>query len=436
MKMITGWGNHPRIKAEVAEPLNLEQLQDGLNSRSVLPRGLARSYGDASLNDHVVSMLKCNRIIELDELNGEIECESGVSLAQIIKLILPKGFFLPVTPGTRYVTVGGAIASDVHGKNHHVDGCFSKHLIFFDILTQDGKTQRCSPTQNTQLYYRTIGGMGLSGIITMVRFKLKKVETAYIKQRVIKCRDLSEIMAAFEEHRNATYSVAWLDTTQKGNSIGRSVLLLGEHALQSDLAPSSKDPLVLPKPNKLNLPFFLPSFTINPFTIKVFNTLFYSAKSNVKSELIDLNSYFYPLDAIGNWNRIYGKSGFTQYQFVIPLDRSEEGIREILEYIANKGRSSFLTVLKLFGKADSDTYLSFPIEGYTVAIDFKINSNIQPFIDGLDNLVEKYNGKIYMTKDAFSRLGKKWFETLQQDMPAPTYQNKFRSLMVQRLSKK
>ena len=398
---------HPKMMAEVDEPAFLDDIRKSLKSDSVLARGMARSYGDASLNDHVVSMLNCNRILDFDAELGEIECEAGITLDQIIELILPDGFFLPVTPGTKFVTVGGAIAADVHGKNHHVDGCFGKHVVFLDLMVEDGSVLRCSPEHYPDRFYKTIGGMGLNGIIVKARFKLKRVSTAFIKQKVIKCRNLDEIMSAFENNQKSTYSVAWLDTSQTGKDIGKSVLLVGEHAVESDLPNRKKNPLELPKNKAIGLPFNFPSFTINPVTIKVFNILFYLKNRNTEKSLIDLDSYFYPLDSIHDWNRVYGKPGFTQYQFVIPMKRSRDGLQEILAFIAKNKRLSFLTVLKMFGKADENAKLSFPKEGYTLTIDLNVNKGIEAFIAGLDDLVEKYDGQVYFAKDALSRLGKK-----------------------------
>ena len=398
---------YPKVQANVDEPAFIEEISKSLKDNSILARGMARSYGDASLNHHVVSMLNCNRILDFDTKLGELECEAGTTLDQIIDLILPQGFFLPVTPGTKFVTVGGAIAADVHGKNHHVDGCFGQHVVFLDLLIEDGTVLRCSPEENHDRFYKTIGGMGLNGIIVNARFGLKRVSTAFIKQKVIKCRNLDEIMSAFENNQDSTYSVAWLDTSQTGKGIGKSVLLLGEHANESDLTWSKKNPLELPKKKGVGLPFNFPAFTINPLTIKVFNVLFYLKNRNAEKTIIGLDSYFYPLDAIHHWNRIYGSPGFTQYQFVIPMERSREGLLEILAFIAKSKRLSFLTVLKMFGKADKKAMLSFPQEGYTLTIDLNVNSGIKDFISGLDNLVEKYDGRVYFAKDAYSRLGRK-----------------------------
>lgn len=420
---------NPKLEAEVEEPAFVEQVTGSIGEKPTLARGLARSYGDASLNEHVISTLRLNRIIHLDETTGEIECEAGTSLADIIDLILPAGWFLPVTPGTKFITVGGAIASDVHGKNHHVDGCFSEHLVHLDISTGNG-TLRCSSSENADLFYQTVGGMGLSGVIVSARFRLKKVETAYIIQERIRCKNLDAVITALKANPEVTYSVAWTDVGQTGKSLGRSVLLLGEHAKQEDLPSSIKDPLKLPAKKKIGLPFNFPSFTINGLSIKIFNLLFYMKNGSRKSEIIDLDTYFYPLDSVNDWNRVYGKTGFTQYQFVIPMERGEEGLLEILQYISESKYSSFLSVLKLFGKSEPKAIRSFPKEGYTLTIDVKVDAGIQAFIDGLDDLVEKHNGKVYLAKDAFSRLGKKQLPQFDGHE-----KSRFESALIRRLRK-
>ena len=426
---IFGWGMHPRLEAQVESPAFLEDVQKALTNAPILARGMARSYGDASLNHHVVSMLECNRILDLDLETGEVECEAGTTLEQVIDLVLPKGFFLPVTPGTKFVSVGGAIAADVHGKNHHVDGCFSRHVVWLDLMVEDGSVIRCSPEQNSEYFYRTVGGMGLSGIILRARFRLKKVETAYIEQDVVKCKNLDEIMLAFEENADSTYSVAWVDTSQTGKQIGRSVLLVGEHLQASEC--TKVEPLKLPSKAEIGLSFNFPSFTINALSIKAFNTLFYLKHRNAKGKIIDLDTYFYPLDAIQYWNRVYGKPGFTQYQFVIPMQRSREGLEEILAYIAKHRRLSFLTVLKMFGEADERAFLSFPKKGYTLTIDLNINKGIEQFIAGLDDLVEKYEGRVYLAKDALSRLGRRDMEKFSLK---PKQERRFNSLLADRLT--
>ncbi len=317
-------------------------------------------------------------------------------LVDIIKLILPNGWFLPVTPGTQFITVGGAVASDVHGKNHHAEGAFSNHILSFRILTPHGTILSCSAHENSEYFWYTCGGMGLTGIILDVTFKLKKVETGYIKGKQIKARNLEEILDLFDEYSHYTYSVAWIDCLQHGKSFGRSILMVGEHALKEEV--SSKR--YIPKsPLTLSVPFSFPAFVLNGYSVKAFNAVYYA--KNYKREMYSLTSYekfFYPLDAILNWNRIYGTRGFIQYQFVIPKKNGREGIQVILDQITKKGWGSFLAVLKLFGKQEGP--ISFHTEGYTLALDIPINQYLFPFLDELDKMVKDFGGRIYLTKDA------------------------------------
>jgi FAD/FMN-containing dehydrogenase len=304
-----------------------------------------------------------------------------------------------VTPGTKFITVGGAVASDVHGKNHHVDGSFSAHVLDMDIVLASGALMTCSKTIYPDLFWATCGGMGLTGIITRVRFDLKKIETSYIRQKQIKAKNLEEIIRLFDEYKEYTYSVAWIDCLEKGAHFGRSILMLGEHANLEDLDAEKKAaPLRLPKKRQISFPFTLPSFVLNPFTVKAFNFLYYG--KNFKREINNVVGYepfFYPLDAILHWNRGYGNSGFVQYQFVLPLE-SKQGLVEILQRISAEGLGSFLAVLKVFGKQDD--LISFPKEGYTLALDFPVRKGLFEFLDTLDKIVLQYGGRLYLSKDA------------------------------------
>jgi len=290
------------------------------------------------------------------------------------------------------------VASDVHGKNHHSEGSFSNHIIDMEVLTGTGM-MTCSRDNNTDLYWATCGGMGLTGIITKVRFRLKKIETAYIRQKQIKAENLDEILRLFDEYTHYTYSMAWIDCLQKGKSFGRSILIVGEHATKEELSEKQgRAPLTLPPKMKLTVPFNLPSFVLNNFTVKAFNALYYGKNyKKVMDGVVPYEPFFYPLDAIHHWNRGYGKDGFVQYQFVLPIDK-KEGLAAILRAISDKGWGSFLAVLKVFGKQDD--LISFPMEGYTLALDFPVRKGLFAFLDELDALVLQYGGRLYLTKDA------------------------------------
>jgi len=399
-KRIANWGNYPVLETEEKTFSFTDQVSDALlQSDGVIARGNGRCYGDASLAQHTISTLKYDKILAFDTERGIFECQSGITLDQVLDVIVPKGWFLPVTPGTKLITVGGAVASDVHGKNHHMDGAFSAHVLEMDVITGSGETITCSPTLHSDLFWATCGGMGLTGIITRVVFDLKKVETAYIKQKQIKAANLEELLQLFETYNHYTYSVAWIDCLKKGSGFGRSILILGEHATVADLPENKKGaPLQLPKKKQITFPFNLPSFTLNQFTVKAFNFLYYG--KNFKKEINNVVSYepfFYPLDAILHWNRGYGKKGFVQYQFVLPLE-SKQGLIAILKKISDAGLGSFLAVLKIFGKQDD--LISFPMEGYTLALDFPVRDGLFKFLDELDEIVLQYNGRLYLSKDA------------------------------------
>jgi decaprenylphospho-beta-D-ribofuranose 2-oxidase len=399
-KRIANWGNYPVMESDEKSFSFAEQLTGIMQeSNGLIARGNGRCYGDASLEKNTISTLKYDKILSFDTEQGIFECQSGITLDKILEVIVPRGWFLPVTPGTKFITVGGAVASDVHGKNHHVDGSFSAHILEMDVLISSGEALVCSPNNQSDLFWATCGGMGLTGIITRVKFDLKKIETSYIKEKQVKAGNLEEVIRLFEEYKHYTYSVAWIDCLKKGKDFGRSILILGEHAKPEDLDPKKQlNPLQLPGKKQINFPFNLPSFVLNQFTVKAFNFLYYA--KNTKKEINNIVSYepfFYPLDAVLNWNRGYGKKGFVQYQFVLPLE-SKQGLIEILKRISDEGLGSFLAVLKVFGKQDD--LISFPSEGYTLALDFPVRNGLFSFLDQLDEIVLKYNGRLYLSKDA------------------------------------
>ncbi|MCT2406856.1 FAD-binding oxidoreductase [Chryseobacterium antibioticum] len=403
---VTNWGNFPVVEKEMRSEDSFKRIKEFvLNHNEIIARGNGRCYGDASLGETIFSTKKLNKFISFDRLNGVIECESGVLLSDVLEIAVPQGYFLYVTPGTKFISVGGAIASDVHGKNHHAEGCFSEYVIEFKLMTESGDIITCSREQNADKFWATIGGMGLTGIILTIKFKLKNIESAYIRQESIKAENLDEIFRLFEESESWTYTVAWIDCLQKGKNLGRSILMRGEHAFQHELPQNlNKQPLRLKKKLQPTVPFYFPGFVLNALTVKIFNLLYYKkqAKKEVKS-FIDYETFFYPLDAITDWNKIYGKSGFIQYQMVIPKEAGKEGMKQILETIAASGNGSFLAVLKLFGKNNPEAYNSFPFEGYTLALDFKVNSKLKKLVEKLDDIVQQFGGRIYLTKDSMSR---------------------------------
>lgn len=426
---VANWGNFPVVEKEMKSEDSLAKVIDFVkNHNEIIARGNGRCYGDSALSEHIFSTKRLNKFISFDRLNGVIECESGVLLSQILEVIVPQGYFLFVTPGTKFVTVGGAIASDVHGKNHHAEGCFSEYVLEFSLLNERGEVLKCSRDENQEKFWATIGGMGLTGIILSAKFKLKNIETSYIYQESIKADNLDEIFRLFEESESWTYNVAWIDCLQKDKNLGRSILMRGEHAFKHQISQKQQqNPLELKKGINPSVPFYFPGFVLNNLTVKLFNLLYFNKqrKKTVKN-FVHYESFFYPLDIVNDWNKIYGKKGFIQYQMVIPKEKGKEGMRKILETIAKSGNGSFLAVLKLFGKNNPEAYNSFPQEGYTLALDFKVNSKLKKLVAQLDSIVEEYGGRIYLTKDSMSKSSlTNYLENVQN--------SKFQSLQQKRI---
>lgn len=401
-KIITNWGNFPTVRSKEHLFSSEAMLRSGLEkiNGSCIARGNGRCYGDASLSGDVVSCLSFDHILSFDPVKGEFECESGVTLDQILEVIVPKGWFLPVTPGTKYISVGGAVASDIHGKNHHVEGSFCDHVTKIKLMLSSGEVVECSPTHNVDIFELTRGGMGLTGIILSIKFRLKKIATSFIKQVQIKAGNLHELLDLFQEYKSYTYTMSWIDCLKSGKDFGRSILIAGEHADPENLNIKQQKRILNPGAAPLlTFPIDLPSFVLNPYSVKAFNYLYYHKNIHKKmNSVIPYDPFFYPLDKILEWNRGYGKKGFLQYQFVLPMASSKEGMIDILNRINKKGFGSFLAVFKVFGKQNG--LISFPMEGCTLALDFPVRQNLFPFLDELDQVVLDYGGRLYLTKDA------------------------------------
>lgn len=396
------WGRYPRTISSLEIPATSDGAVELINSSnaSITPRGLGRSYGDSSVGDIAIASDFLDSFISFNPDTGVLNCQSGVSLDEILKVFVPKGWFLPVTPGTRFVTVGGAIACDVHGKNHHLEGTFCDHVSSMKILLGDGRVVTASPDENSDLYHATCGGMGLTGFILEAEVTLKKISSSFIEETTYKCSNLDEVVAKFEETKDFTYSVAWIDCLATGKHLGRSLLMVGEHATVGEL--------VAHKSRAIPVAIDLPAFLMNKFTMKMFNFLYFNkAIHKVHKRLIPYAPFFYPLDVASDWNRLYGKPGFLQYQFVLPFSAGVDGLRDVLERIASSGKGSMLAVLKVFG-GENNNLLSFPMEGFTLALDFKVEPEIFKLLDELDDVVLGYGGRLYLTKDA--RMSKETFE--------------------------
>ena len=408
---ISGWGNFPVIKGKLIKVSTTNHLKEVLNrNKNIIPFGNGRSYGDSALSDNMIHYNNPDASIDIDEKTGVAMVSAATQIGSLIDHILPLGWFPPVVPGTKFVTIGGAIAADIHGKNHHVDGCFSQYIISFELMLPNGDVIQCSRIDNAELFRATCGGMGLTGVILNARIKMLRVQSRFIEQISYRAQNIDELFAHFSNYDSQRYSVAWIDCTAKGMGMGRGVLITGEFLNNGTLSNYSAT-----SSPRLNIPFFLPSWLINPFTLKIFNTLYYHllGYNEQKKIVVELDKFFFPLDKLHNWNKLYGKNGFLQYQFVLPLKNSKKGIKQILHKITSSGQGSPLAVLKLFGPKN-DNYLSFPTEGYTLALDFKNQPSIFPLLDELDRIVLDLKGKIYLAKDA--RMTKEHFEYTYENL--------------------
>lgn len=399
-KPMSGWGRYPVQSCELERPERYADLRP--TAECIIARGQGRSYGDASLNEHARIILteRIDRMLHLDTHLGILKAEAGVTLADILPVIVKQGWFLPVTPGTKFVSLGGCVASDVHGKNHHHDGGFADHVLGIVLILADGSYKTCSATENSELFWATVGGMGLTGIISEVTLKLIPIQTAQIKVTNYAATNLEHLFQLLQDpEKDEQYSVAWIDCLARGEELGRGIAMFGHHASTTEC--NAAQPLNIKTKRLRSLPFNFPSWILNSFTIQLFNKYFYNKESHKKSPfLTDYDSYFYPLDAIGQWNRMYGKRGFVQYQCVIPDANALEGITALLKELSASRRSSFLAVLKRFG-AEGKGLLSFPLSGYTLALDLPIrDKGLFSLLDKLDHIVVHHGGRVYLAKDA------------------------------------
>lgn len=394
-----------------------------------LPYGLGRSYGDSCLNDQgtLICTSRLNRFIEFSPIEGKIRCESGTTLAEILELVVPNGWFLPSTPGTKFITVGGAVANDVHGKNHHRSGTFGCHVDRFELVRSNGERLICSPDENKDLFRATIGGMGLTGLITWVEFRLRKITTPLINAEDIKFENIDEFMTISQESdEHFEYTVAWVDCMATGRNLGRGIFMRGNHAELNEVrSVQSWDrhwrQRAIPM---LNIPFDFPNFSLNRLSINAFNLAYYGKqRQKVRKHFTPFDPFFYPLDIVGRWNHIYGERGFFQYQCVIP-NKNASAIKTLFEEITKSGQASFLAVLKQFGAVMSPGLVSFPEPGLTLALDFpnRGQSTLELF-QRLDEIVFSNEGRLYPAKDsagpadAFKKAYPRWTELRSRKDP-------------------
>lgn len=406
-RLLTGWGRTAPSAATVVRPSSADEVEELFQiavseGRRCVPRGLGRSYGDAAqcAGGTVIDMTGVWGILDSDLDSGRVRVAGGATLDFLMRALVPRGWWFPVTPGTRHVTVGGAIAADIHGKNHHKDGSFCSHVSSLRLATPKG-TFEVTPEDDPELFWATAGGMGLTGVILDATIRLSAIETAYVLVDTERAADLDDCMDRMArrdvEYR---YSVAWIDCLSRGRRLGRAVLTRAEHALRSELPRSIRDPLRFDPKVRFDVPFTPPGGLLNPVTVAAFNELWYRKSPRQRSRHPeDFASYFHPLDGVGSWNRLYGSRGFVQYQLVLPF-RAEEDMRRILERLARSRAASFLAVLKRFGEADPGP-LSFPTAGWTLALDVPVSSaSVGPLLDELDELVADAGGRVYLAKDS------------------------------------
>lgn len=407
-QLVVGWGRaaptaatvlRPGSQCEVAE---LVSRADGRAIRHFVARGLGRSYGDAAqcAGGAVVDCTRLDRVLELDESAGRLRAESGVSFDSLLRLLVPRGWFLPVTPGTRYVTLGGAIASDVHGKNHHVDGSLAAHLDELRLASPVGPIT-CGPEMREAEFFATCGGMGLTGVITEAVLRLIPIETGYMRVQTERAKDLDACLALLAaEHGRYRYSVAWVDGLAAGGKLGRAVLTRGDHARLDDLpARARAEALTYGPRQRFSVPRAPAVSLLSPLSMAALNEMWYrkSPRGGVES-LQPIAGFFHPLDSVAHWNLLYGRHGFTQYQFVVPFE-AEEVISTVLARLRAAQAAPYLAVLKSFGAAGPG-YLSFPAEGWTLALDLPLGRRgLVEVLDELDALVAEVGGRVYLSKD-------------------------------------
>lgn len=396
--MLEGWGRVPAPGSEVLSP-DLESL----TAHAVLCRGLGRSYGDSSLpaaaGDKVAATRLADRVLAFDPETGVLRAEAGLSLAELNRLFIPRGWFSPVTPGTKFVTLGGMVSSDVHGKNHHCEGCFGAHVRALRMRLADESIVECSPTRDPDLFYATIGGMGLLGHILEVEFVMRRISSPWIWMESERVRDIDEFLAALARGAAAwPMTMGWIDCLSGGSSLGRGILMAGRWATPEEAGRTPPRP-----PAERSLPFELPSWALNSVTAGAFNSVYYWSHMNHREQrLVAPDPFFYPLDAILNWNRAYGPRGFTQYQCVLPSRAGAVAVRALLVRLTELGCASPLCVIKDCGP-EGKGLLSFPMKGTSVAVDIPITPDIQAIVDALNEVVIAAGGRIYLTKDRFTR---------------------------------
>jgi decaprenylphospho-beta-D-ribofuranose 2-oxidase len=399
---LAGWGRYPALDCHLIEPRSADEAVDAIRrTPCLIARGAGRSYGDAALNAAAtLSMAEVNRIRAFDREAGVIDAEAGLRLSDLIDHVLPSGWFPMVVPGTAAVTLGGMVASDVHGKNHHVEGSFGDHLVDLDLATADGTVVRCAPGDGTDRFDRTVGGMGLTGVILSARVRLRRVETAMMDVATHRRDDLDGLLSALDGTARSRYVVAWIDTLARGRRFGRGLVFAGDHACRDALPPSQRGrPFDRPGRRRLRVPFELPATLVRPALMSMFNAI-YHRMPRAARRLVDVDRFFFPLDAIGGWNRLYGRSGFVQFQCVLPESDADRGLSRLLDVVSAARTGSVLAVLKTLGPGTRP--LSFPRAGRTLALDMPAGADTAATYRRLCDIALEHGGRIYLSKDAMA----------------------------------
>jgi decaprenylphospho-beta-D-ribofuranose 2-oxidase len=400
MTKLSGWGRTPVADVRLRTARSEADVARAIAEGPLVARGNGRSYGDTAMSAGLtLAMGGMDRLLSFDAATGTLVAEAGVLLGDIIETFLPRGWFPVVTPGTKFVTLGGAIAADVHGKNHHRDGSFRACVNWVEVMDHLGQVRRIARGDGEE-FEAVCGGMGLSGIILRAEIRLQPVKSAWIVQETIPVPTVEAAIDAFEARLDVPYSVAWIDCTSRPPGLGRSLVMLGRHAEPPDLrGDRRRNPFAWPRKRKLRVPLDFPRFALNRVSVHAFNALYFRMGSRKAGQaIVDWDTYFYPLDSILEWNRIYGRAGFYQFQCALPLESARVGLHRMLEDISETGLASFLSVLKRFGADESR--LSFPMEGYTLALDFPANDRSRALLERLDRIAIDHGGRFYLAKDA------------------------------------
>ncbi len=440
-QILSGWGNVPAQECLSYRPEKQRDLQNILKTHEgpILARGQGRSYGDAALHGSgVIRTERLDHFIEFDTSKGIVRTQAGITLAELMAFAVPRGWFPPIIPGTQNVSLGGAFACNIHGKNHYREGDFAEHVLSIRLMTANGDSIICSPSEHSEIFWATAGGMGMTGVIQEITLQLKSITSASLRTTTYCVNSIEDMVGAFERYRdNADYMVGWIDHMSKGAQLGRGVFEAANHITPSDGGiPLSE---FAPTGTKRNVPIFFPSFVLNRYTMALYNRWRFK-KYNLErqSEVVSFNGFFHPLDSIGSWNKLYGKRGFFQYQCILPETPDIAAkLRAFLEVVHSRKGFSFLAVIKYH--RDSKGYLTFPMRGYSIALDFPNTAHIRSLLPELDAWVTGQGGRTYLAKDAlltadlfkkmYGKNASEWCELIHDIDP----ESRFVSTMSERL---